>query len=151
MWTKAWQAGITAAEQAAGHKASTTLTSELTSLLAQLASAWVAQIAQTTLKLLAKALAAGAALTALQAILDDLQRARDIALTEITRVMAIAAQKVYTDHGDLRWRWVIEDDNACAACKGNADAGPWPIGVPFPSGAPYPPDHYRCRCGTIPA
>jgi hypothetical protein len=140
LWSAAWAAGAKAAGGVASSQA-------LQSLLGQLSAKWVAQIVSTTLKILAAALAKGADLVA---ALKDAERAASIALTEAVRVMAAAAAQIYSDSGVLEIEWVCFP-GCCPACQENADAGPWPLGVPFPSGAILPPDHVRCRCAIVPA
>lgn len=150
IWRAAWYAGVKAARTLTRSTADVSA-SVLNTLINQMAGTWLAQIVGTTLKLLANGLAAGADAAGLTAILQDLQRTKDIAQTEITRMMAYAAQQVYSATGNQYVRWIIEDANACTACKANAAAGRWPIGEAFPSGALAPPQHVRCRCGIVPA
>jgi hypothetical protein len=144
MWTAAYAAGSDAAGGEHDENA-------LTALLHQLGSTWIAQIVTTTVKILAKVLAAGkATIEALREALSNAERSASIALTEVTRAMAEAARRVYAAAGVTRVRWVTEDD-PCPDCAANAAAGPWPLGVPFPSGAMVPPDHVHCRCAIVPA
>lgn len=157
LWATAWQAGTNSARQVTvGAQAPPAYV--LQNLLGSLGATWVAQIVRTTLKLLSNVLAAAAGLTAavlaarLLAVLADLDRAAKIAVTEITRLMAMAALAVYQAAGHVRIRWVTEHDSkVCPACDANEAAGPWPLGVPFPSGASFPPQHPGCRCAIVPA
>jgi uncharacterized protein with gpF-like domain len=88
----------------------------------------------------------------LLASLGDLERAIRIAITEITRLMAMAALAVYQAAGHKHIRWVTEHDSrVCPACDANEAAGVWPLGVPFPSSASFPPQHPGCRCAIVPA
>lgn len=156
LWTQAWAAGATSAQQiTAGGKIPPPTV--LQGVLRHLARTWVAQIVSTTIKLLAAILAAAAGLTVavlvarLLKVLADLERAAKIAITEITRLMAMAALSVYQHAGHTRVRWVTEHDSrVCPACAANEAAGDWPLGVPFPSGAPWPPQHPGCRCALVP-
>jgi hypothetical protein len=153
LWAEAWEAGTESARHATGTAHGQP--GRPVAALSGLAATWTAQIMTTTLKLIAAALAAGGTAislsAAISAVLMNAERASQIAQTEITRLMSLAAEKVYEAAGLIRIRWVVEDDNACPACLGNQAAGPWPLGVPFPSGALLPPDHVRCRCATVPA
>lgn len=159
LWTDAFKAGVQSAAQAAGQQIPPGAMQQLAGLLAGQSAAWAAQIAHTTVSLLAAALAGAAVgiglaalVKLLKAVLSDLERAKSIAQTEITRVMAIAAQIVYRLLGIHYVEWVTEHDaKVCPACQSNQDAGRHPLGVPFPSGAPWPPGHVRCRCALVPA
>jgi uncharacterized protein with gpF-like domain len=157
MWMAAAQAGVKAASLAAGTQQQLSQ-QEYQDLIAQMQRQWLQQITATTLALLASALATAATFTvtalsaALVAALDNANRAKQIAMTEITRLMALAAQKIYQLAGVIYVRWVTEHDaKVCPACETNQAAGKWPLGVPFPSGAPQPPDHVNCRCALVPA
>lgn len=72
-------------------------------------------------------------------------------MTEVTRAMQEAAMAHYRRTGIHVVSWITEnDDRVCPACMANEEAGPHPLGVPFPSGAIAPPDHPRCRCALVP-
>lgn len=156
MWLAALEAGVKAANEQPAVRQDFSQ-QEYQDLLAQLKRQWVRQIATTTISQMAGALAQGArtaaALTAaLLAVLANLDRAKKIAVTEVTRAMALVAQLLYHRAGHRYVRWITENDNrVCPSCQMNQDAGDWPLGVPFPSGAPYPPDHPGCRCAVVPA
>lgn len=105
---------------------------------------------------LVKGLLAGASAKeiaeALTGVLADTAKALALAVTEITRAAAAAAQYVYQQHDITLVSWLSEeDDRVCAACLGNEAAGPRPIGTPFPSGDVLPPLHPNCRCAVLPA
>ncbi len=159
MWQSALEAGVQAGSESAGVQAQVSA-QEYQDLLAQLQRQWLPQIVSTTVTMVAGALAGAASLTAktlaaaVAAALADLSRARQIAITEITRAMALMAQRIYHSAGHLHVRWQTDPlatTPICQLCLDNEAAGPWPLGVPFPSGAPYPPQHPGCRCAIVPA
>jgi len=157
MWRSALEAGVQAGSESAGVQAQVS-NQEYQDLLNQLAHRWVAQIATATLVILAQALTGltvlsiAALVAAMAAALGSPGRAKQIAMTEVTRAMALIAQRIYHSAGIIRVRWVTEHDaRVCALCDANEAAGPWPLGVPFPSGAPFPPQHPGCRCAIVPA
>ena len=89
--------------------------------------------------------------TALTGILDDPQWALMTALTETSRASSAAAMARYARNEIPATRWLTAfDQNVCPICQANADAGPVPLGQPFPSGDHYPPAHPRCRCAPVP-
>lgn len=146
LWTDAWHAGTKAAQQLA--PGGSVEAQELADLLSGLGPKWATQIAETTLKILAKALVAG---TSISDLLSDAGRAAQIAVTEVTRVMMTVATTIYTRSNVSLVEWVVYSSNPCASCLENQAAGPWPLGTPFPSGDIAPPGHIRCECGLVPA
>lgn len=156
MWTEAFEAGAQSASQLTGTTPAG-IAQQIGALLSGQSAAWAAQIARTTVKLIAGLLAGVAAVTlaqlvlSIEGVLADAQRAAQIAITEITRLMSLAAQWIYQTAGVTLVEWVTEhDDRVCAACLANQAAGPHALGVPFPSGAPWPPQHPGCRCALVP-
>lgn len=156
MWTEAFEAGAKSAQKLTG-TTTANIALQIQGLLAGQSAAWAAQIAATTVNRIAGilALAAGLALAELVAriegVLADAQRAAQIAITEITRLMALAAQWIYQMAGITLVEWVTEHDSrVCPACEANQAQGPHPLGVPFSSGAPWPPGHPGCRCALVP-
>lgn len=149
LWSDAWAAGAAAAGRLA--PGGSVKDQELQDMLSGLGAKWAAQIAQTTIGMLAKVLAAGGAtLDTLKAVLADADHAAKIAATEVTRVAMAAAQLIY-QRADVQYvRWVTRSGNPCASCIKNAEAGRWPLGVPFPSGDVIPPGHIRCECEIVP-
>lgn len=152
LWAAAWGAGWEAAAEVEGIE-SLIDQQQLQGYLRQYGAAWARQIAATTLKIMAGVLAAaGAAITvaALMSAMQDAGRWRDVAQTEVTRGMSEAAAALYRAGGATHIRWVTEP-GACELCLANEHAGSWPLGVPFPSGALWPPQHPNCRCFPAPA
>ncbi len=93
------------------------------------------------------------------AILDEVQSQLDewsvdysdlVASTEIQDAVESSVLDTLQERGVSLVAWDA-DASACPLCQDNADAGPWPIGTPFPSGATAPPGHPRCRCTLSPA
>ncbi len=68
-----------------------------------------------------------------------------LALTDIQSVIEQAVMSDLEDAGIAMIEAVNEPD-ACELCMQNAEAGPIPIGTPFPSGETSAPFHHRCRC-----
>lgn len=88
---------------------------------------------------------------ALRGVLDDPAWAEMTAWTELNRATSAAAQAEYLAEGMTSNEWMnARDQRVCPRCKANEDAGPVPIGEPFPSGDAHPPAHPRCRCGLLP-
>jgi SPP1 gp7 family putative phage head morphogenesis protein len=88
---------------------------------------------------------------AVEGILDDPKWARMVTLTELSRATTAAAHDRYSDAGVAATEWVTApDDRVCRICGENRDAGPVPLGEPFPSGDVGPPAHPHCRCAPIP-
>jgi hypothetical protein len=156
MWLAALEAGVQAGSQSAGVQAQVSQ-QEYQDIIAQFKRNWLPQIVTTTIRLIAGALVSGALtaaalVAAIAAALEAINRARQIAITEITRAMALMAQRIYHSAGHTHVRWITEHDTkVCALCEANEAAGIWPLGVPFPTGAPYPPQHPGCRCAIVPA
>jgi 8-oxo-dGTP pyrophosphatase MutT (NUDIX family) len=152
-----WQPGDTAAarEQLEQLGATTGLV-ELTDQADETAQG----IAHARVTDLARALAVGvlagdSIVTIAHTLVDTLAdpgRALAVALTEITRGSSQAAVGAYQARLITHGRWVTEQDRkVCPACQANADAGPIPIGQPYPGGPAYPPQHPHCRCALMPA
>lgn len=120
----------------------------------------IASIAQHRLEDLARALADGVLrgesaeqiASSIRALLEDRSKALLIATTELTRASSAAAMRLYRLRGYTATRWItVQDARVCAICDANADAGPVPIGTPYPSGDLYCPAHPGDRCANIPA
>lgn len=88
---------------------------------------------------------------ALRGVLDNAVWAKTTAWTETNRAMSAAALAGYTESGFGASEWMTAfDQRVCPKCGRNEDAGPVPIGEPFPSGDLHPPGHPRCRCALVP-
>lgn len=84
--------------------------------------------------------------------LGDRTWAMTVAWTETNRATSAAAMDNYLAHGVEYGEWFDSmDARVCPICRGNAAAGPVPIGDRFPSGDKHPPGHPRCRCALLPA
>lgn len=158
LWAQAWDAGWKAGEETAAIEALLDQQQRRNRIVA-MGFIWATQIAATTLLILAGYLAAagGMAVDAMtrgakKALRDD-ARGRTIAQTEVTRLMSEGAAGLYNAGNVLQVKWLTEPPDPCEACIANREASKngWPIGVPFPSGALYPPDHPNCRCAVVPA
>jgi len=86
----------------------------------------------------------------LRPVLKDPQWAHMIAQTETSRAISAAAHEMYSHYGVTKMSWQVAADDACGACKANADAGLIGIDDRFPSGDAHPPQHPRCRCSISP-
>lgn len=155
--TSQWKPGDTTKAEAA--IAALGATVALTTLTAT-APAAAAAMAGTLLGRLAKILADGtlrhdppsATSRAFRDTLTDEGHAAGIAITEITRAAGVAALDRYWRDGVTMGRWSVDPtSNVCAVCTANAEAGPVPIGDPYPSGDIHTPAHPRCRCAVVPA
>jgi 8-oxo-dGTP pyrophosphatase MutT (NUDIX family) len=105
---------------------------------------------------LAKGFLAGATTAvlgrALTGVLNSVDRALTVAITEITRSSGIAALFNYQQLGINQVRWVLDPSSkTCPRCIANAEAGTVPIGSTFPSGDRTVPAHPRCRCAIVSA
>jgi len=119
----------------------------------------IKSIADSRLEELGRTLAQGAArgdsadaiARAIRDVLSNPARAHMIATTELCRAVSAATAQEYGKRGVRRHRWLSAEDNrVCPRCDANAEAGPVPLGEPFPSGAPWPPTHPGDRCCTVP-
>jgi len=68
-----------------------------------------------------------------------------LALTEIADTIEQEVMDVLQGSG-VAMILAVNEPDACELCVGNAEAGPIPIGTPFPSGGSSAPFHQRCRC-----
>jgi len=85
--------------------------------------------------------------------LDSEADAALVAVTEVSRGSNFAALARYDTRrldGVTHVEWAVDPERPCPVCVENADAGPVPIGTPFPSGLLTPPQHPRCRCAVFP-
>lgn len=83
--------------------------------------------------------------TALRNRIGNLGRAAATAITEITRASGIAAIFGYRQRKVAYGRWEVDPaSNVCPTCNANAEAGPIPIGEPYPSGDVSAPAHPNC-------
>jgi SPP1 gp7 family putative phage head morphogenesis protein len=88
---------------------------------------------------------------ALRGVLDNPVWAKTVAWTETNRAMSAAALAGYAEAGFGASEWMTAlDQRVCPRCGRNEDAGPVPIGEPYPSGDEHPPGHPRCRCALVP-
>lgn len=88
---------------------------------------------------------------ALRGVLDDPRWAHMTAWTETSRAMNAATLAGYAESGIAASEWLTAfDQRVCLRCGRNEDAGPVPLGEPFPTGDEHPPAHPRCRCALIP-
>jgi hypothetical protein len=117
-------------------------------------------IVETRIKRLEQALAAaadgsvsaGELAQQITAILGNASMARLVTQTETSWGAGHAQVGAYRASGVTSVIWqTMNDSLVCGRCMGNQDAGPWPLGTPFPSGALSPPQHPRCRCWLRPA
>lgn len=73
------------------------------------------------------------------------ERAKRIAVTEITRLFGAGAQAAYSGMGVEMWEWrTAEDGRVCPTCDSAAAGGPYPISMDFVPG------HVSCRCWPVP-
>jgi hypothetical protein len=102
---------------------------------------------QLTAGRLTAAAAAIAAGTSITAALNASPWAAMVALTEVGRAAEIAAAVIQPATGMRHQRWYLDPrvDN-CPICIENAESGPLPVGVAWPSGHIRPPVHPWCRC-----
>lgn len=105
---------------------------------------------------LAKGLIAGLAIRkigeAMVKALTAIDRALNVAITEITRSAGLAALYGYQQLGVTQVRWALDPGSkTCPRCIGNAAAGPVRTGASFPSGDSHAPIHPNCRCSVVPA
>lgn len=154
LWAESWQAGTEAAESLSGPQ--TGPQSGLGHYPESEGRAWLNQIVHNRLEgladLFAEARNADELAAAVRGYLGSPSQAELVAMTEVTRAMQAAAVAHYHRTGihEVRWR-TAEDAKVCPACRANEEAGPHPLGTPFPSGALAPPEHPRCRCALVPA
>lgn len=120
----------------------------------------IASVAQTRLDEIAAVLADGLEqgrtideiAAALRGVLDNATWAKTTAWTETNRAMSAAALAGYAESGFDASEWMTAlDQRVCPKCGRNEDAGPVPLGEPYPSGDLHPPGHPRCRCAPLPA
>lgn len=155
VWTEGWELGEQSAFKVLGigGKLADQL---LQDVLSQFASGWAGEIVGTLMHGIAGILAAGGSAASLEqqikGLLGNLDNAKRIVQTELTRAINAAASAFYRFSRVHLIRWVTEHDaRVCPACAENEAAGPWPLGQPFPAGALFPPQHPRCRCALMPA
>lgn len=78
-------------------------------------------------------------------------RAITAATTETTNASSAAAMDVYRANNVELGTWELDPQlNNCGICVTNSEAGPVPIGQPYPSGHTRGPIHGRCGCGIAP-
>jgi len=86
---------------------------------------------------------------AIRDVLSNPARARMVASTELCRAVSAASVASYQQRGVTRGSWSdAYDDRVCVLCEANAAEGPHDLGVPFVSGALYPPQHPMCVIGS---
>jgi SPP1 gp7 family putative phage head morphogenesis protein len=78
--------------------------------------------------------------------------ASNVGQTEVSAAIAGAHEHVYREAGVSQHLWLTAaDEKVCPECAANEAAGPVVLGLPFPGGVAFPPQHPRCRCTTTPA
>lgn len=121
----------------------------------KLESEWLDEITGTRVDRLAAVLARGGTAAELRdgiaAVLGDDSSAQMIAETELNRAYNALLVAAYRAAGIKHVRWVTTSADPCPECVMNREAGPWPLGHPFPSGVVAPPDHPHCQCHLEPA
>lgn len=117
-----------------------------------------AGISATRIAALAAALAAGTAAgkspatiaATLAGILSASWRALAAAVTEITRGSGAGSLDGYQQRQITMGRWLIDPrSKVCEACIANYNAGPIPLGSPYPSGDITAPAHTKCACAVV--
>jgi SPP1 gp7 family putative phage head morphogenesis protein len=89
---------------------------------------------------------------ALRGVIDNATWAHTTAWTEMNRATSAAALAEYAADGITASEWMTAfDQRVCPICAANEQAGPVPLGEPYPSGQRRPPGHPRCRCGLLPS
>lgn len=92
----------------------------------------------------------------LVAVVGDVRKARDIAVTETNRAMSAATLDTYREGGIVASSWMTAtDQRVCLTCFDNEFEAPGvvrvvPIGQRYPSGDYHPPAHPNCRCALVP-
>ena len=154
LWQDAWKAGLKGAGEAAGDFRSIP-DQVVADRISRMASKWLQEVTDTRIRRIAAILAKGGTAVeleaAIRAVLDSEHDARTVAVTEITRAMAMAAMEAYRAAGVVKVRWITRSHNPCKICLANEAAGPRYLGEPFPSGSVSPPEHPNCECALIPA
>jgi len=75
------------------------------------------------------------------------RRAQLLVNTEWAWAAGAAALALLRGARVRRKAWITAGDRrVCAICRGNAAAGPVPVGRAFPGGVQAPPQHPTCRC-----
>lgn len=134
LWTQGYIEGL-------GRAANHDLTVMASTAVSSLGTAWVAQIAATTLKQIARLLLAGATRKGI-----DTDRLHLVIVTEHSRAWNQARMDSMQEAGVTKIRWRYTSSNPCQRCRDNEEAGAVLLGAPFPSGALAPPDHPNCGC-----
>jgi SPP1 gp7 family putative phage head morphogenesis protein len=158
LYDGAYQAGATAAADVLGEVVPVPATFELDELYATGEQVWQ-RIADWTGDEIATAVTDGLKDTDITVsklaetigdILDDTERARTVAQTEVTRAMTTAALDTYGRFGSKQIEFLSANDGkVCPACDANEEQGAIPIDGTFKNG--MPPVHPRCRCTVLPA
>lgn len=116
-------------------------------------------IAGTRLAAMAAALAAGALsgsgpaviAGAIIGVLTAGWRALAAAITETTSASSAGAMDTYQTNNVEYGEWELDPQlNNCVTCVINSEAGPVPIGQPYPSGHSRPGIHVKCGCSLAP-
>jgi hypothetical protein len=81
-------------------------------------------------------------------LLSDSERALNIAQTEMSRAVSVAAREQYQDSGVEMVEWLVAE--GCDDCQENADVSPISINDVFPTGDTEPPAHPNCMCSLAP-
>lgn len=160
LWHEAWDLGVRAVQAIVGPRGRPVGTERLDAILADARNlaAHAANTRAGKLAIILEQALAGDGMTvdelaaALLLAAGDEGDAELIAWTEFSRAHIAAAVQAYLDNGIAYARWqTVHDARVCRPCRANEAAGPTPVGQPYPSGVPWPPDHPRCRCALLPA
>jgi hypothetical protein len=81
-------------------------------------------------------------------LLSDSERALNIAQTEMSRAVSVAAREQYQESNVEQVEWLVAE--GCDDCQENADASPIGIDEVFPTGDTEPPAHPNCMCSLAP-
>ena len=84
----------------------------------------------------------------IDSLLSDSERALNIAQTEMSRAVSVAARDQYENSGVEMVEWLVAE--GCDDCQENADVSPILIDDTFPSGDTEPPAHPNCMCSLAP-
>jgi hypothetical protein len=123
------------------------------------ASTVAAKMSNTRIAAMATALAAGALSGSGPAVIAGTASRRtrrrmaipQIRITEITNASSAGASDTYRANNIEYGEWELDPQlNNCSICVVNSEAGPVPIGQPYPSGHSRPGIHVKCGCSLAP-
>jgi SPP1 gp7 family putative phage head morphogenesis protein len=159
LWAAAWLLGRDSAVQVLGVGGIEEDEAALEALLAAggdripgIVATRVRQLEQALLRALQDGTSVQELAAQITVILGGQQSALLVTQTETSWASAWAQIAAYRAAGITKTIWVTRNDfRVCSKCLRNQNAGPWPLGKPFPTGAIAPPQHPRCRCVLKPA